>query len=165
MEAAAGRAEEAGGVAAGSRAAAAARAEAERREAGDVMKMKHFVKRLDHPRIVNAIKEAEQKISAPVRVFVSHRAVSDPIKAARRALAQLGIDKDPDHKGVVVFIAPVSQQFAVFGDKCIHEQRGDEFWARVVGVLTEHFEAGDFTIGIVSAIARLGEEPDKPHAT
>jgi uncharacterized membrane protein len=126
------------------------------------MKMKHFVKRLDHPRIVNAIKEAEQKISAPVRVFVSYRAVTDPMEAARRAFAQLGMDKDPDHKGVVVFIAPESQQFAVFGDKCIHEQRGEEFWTRVTAVLTEHFKAGEFTVGIVTAIARLVEEPEKP---
>jgi uncharacterized membrane protein len=129
------------------------------------MKMKHFISRLDHPRIVSAIKETEQKISAPVRVYVSYRAVNDPLEAARRAFAQLGIHTHPEQKGVVVFISPVSQQFAVFGDKGIHQQRGDEFWGRVADILSEHFKAGQFTVGIVSAIARLGEEPEKPEIT
>ena len=126
------------------------------------MKMKQFVNRLDHPRIISAIKETEQKISAPIRVYVSHRAVTDPIQAARRALAQLGIHRHPEQKGIVVFIAPVSQQFAVFGDKGIHEQLGDEFWARVAEILTENFKAGEFTAGIVTAIVRLAQEPEKP---
>jgi uncharacterized membrane protein len=126
------------------------------------MKMRQFVKRLDHPRIVNAIKDAEQKTSIPVRVYVSHRAVTDPMQAARRALAQLGIHKHPGQKGVVVFIAPVSQQFAVFGDEGIHKSCGDEFWSRLADIVADHFKAGQFTAGIVGAITRLAEGPEKP---
>ena len=127
------------------------------------MKLKHFVRRLDQPSIINAIKEAEQKISAPVRVYVSHRAVTDPMHGARRALVRLRIHNHPEQKGIVVFIAPVSQQFAVFGDEGIHKSCGNEFWSRVADILAEHFKAGQYSAGIVSAIARLGEGPEKPN--
>lgn len=129
------------------------------------MKMKHFVNRLDHAKIIKAIKEAEQKTSGPVRLYVSHRAVKDPIKAARWALARLGIHKHPDQNGVVIFVAPEAQKFAVIGDKRIHEKLKDEFWVQVVALIGEHFKTGEFTVGIVSAIAKVGQASEQLNKT
>jgi uncharacterized membrane protein len=117
--------------------------------------MRHFVKRLDHDRIVAAIKAAELNTSGQVRVFVSHRAVADPMKAARTAFAKLGVHKTPHRNGVLVFVAPEAQKCAVVGDGGIHEKCGEEFWRKLTSILTEHFKAGDFTQGIVSTIEAL----------
>ena len=119
------------------------------------MRMKHFVKRLDHPRIVAAIKAAEQNTSGQVRVFVSHRAVADPIKTASEVFSRLGIHQTPHHNGVLLFVAPEAQKFAVLGDKAIHDKCGEELWQKIASVLAEHFKAGNFTVGIVSAIEAL----------
>ena len=155
MEAGQAGVEAGAGQAAGSQEVAAAPGAAEHREAGDPMKMKHFIQRLDHDRIVAAIKTAEQSTSGQVRVFVSHRAVADSMKAARAAFVRMGIGNTPHRNGVLVFVAPEAQKFALLGDTAIHEKCGEELWQRIASMMSEHFKAGTFTDGIVSAIDAL----------
>lgn len=46
-----------------------------------------------------------------------------------------------DRNGVLIFVAPRSQKFAVIGDTGIHECCGDEFWRRLVEVMQGPFKA------------------------
>jgi uncharacterized membrane protein len=58
---------------------------------------------------------------------------------------------------VLLFVAPVSQRFAVVGDEGIHARCGPDFWKDVAAAVETDFRAGRFTDGIVKGVARVGD--------
>ena len=132
------------------------------------MQTKSFLGALDHERIVKAIQDAEARSRGEVRVHVSTRAVEDapppsrPSEAAVQAAAArrfeaLGMTRTAERNGVLLFVAPVSQTFAVIGDEAIHARCGPDFWKEVAAAVEADFRAGRFTDGIVKGVARVGE--------
>ena len=57
---------------------------------------------------------------------------------------------------MLIFVAPRSRNFAIVGDQAIHERCGESFWRDVTAQMTEHFRQGQFTQGIVHAVAKAG---------
>src|SRR4029434_9006555 len=65
--------------------AAVVSAAAERGRAGDQMRTREFLSKLEHDRILEAIREAESKTSGEIRVLIQRGKVkSDPLVAAER---------------------------------------------------------------------------------
>ena len=121
------------------------------------MKTPDFIQQLREPEIIAAIRAAEQKTSGEIRVFISDKAVTEPVAAAQEQFTRLGMGQTRDRNGVLIYVAPRSQQFAVIGDSGVHARCGDGFWQELTRSMSEHFRAGDFTAGIVQGIARAGE--------
>lgn len=121
------------------------------------MKPREFERALDDERIVAAIREAESRTRAEIRVHVARQKVEDARAAAASAFERLGMTATAERNGVLLFVAPASQSFSVVGDRGIHEKCPPDFWETVVAALREHFRAGRFTEGIVAAIAALGD--------
>jgi uncharacterized membrane protein len=113
--------------------------------------------RVEHNQIVEAIRRAERKSSGEIRVFVTHKAVADPVAAAKHHFQRLGMTKTRQRNAVLFFIAPRSQNFEVAGNVAIHEGCGDDFWQSLVEDLSTHFQMSEFTAGILHAIDRAGE--------
>ncbi len=118
--------------------------------------MRSMLKKLDHDRIVAAIREAESRTSGEIRVHLHHRKVADVMEAARKVFHRLGMPDTHLHNGVLLFVAPRSRQFAILGDRAIHERCGDDFWKGAAAVLEEHFRARRFTEGVVATVEALG---------
>ena len=59
--------------------------------------------------------------------------------------------------GVLIFVAPLSRNFAVLGDHGIHAKCGNELWREVAAAMEKDFRAGRFGDGIVKAVERAGE--------
>jgi uncharacterized membrane protein len=55
---------------------------------------------------------------------------------------------------VLIFVSSPSHTFAVIGDTGVHAKCGETFWRELADAMTEHFKRGDFTAGLVHAIAR-----------
>jgi len=121
------------------------------------MKTKAFLNALDHERIVKAIREAEACSRAEVRVHVSNQTVDDPAKTAAAQFERLGMTATAERNGVLIYVAPRSQKFAVIGDSGIHQSCGPPFWQDVAGAMEVDFREGRFTDGIVKGVARTGE--------
>lgn len=121
------------------------------------MKTSDFIQQLREPEIVAAIRAAEQKTSGEIRVFISDKAVTNPVSAAQEQFTRLGMEQTRDRNGVLIFLAPGSQQFAVIGDSGVHARCGAVFWEELARSMSEQFRAGDFTAGIVQGIQRAGE--------
>ena len=121
------------------------------------MQTKSFLGALDHERIVKAIQDAEARSRGEVRVHVSRQAVQDPETAAARQFEALGMTRTAERNGVLLFVAPVSQTFAVIGDEGIHARCGPDFWKDVAAAMETDFRAGHYTDGIVKGVARVGE--------
>jgi uncharacterized membrane protein len=121
------------------------------------MQTRSFLDTLDHERIVKAIQDAEARSRGEVRVHVSKQAVQDAQTAAARQFEALGMTRTAERNGVLLFVAPVSQTFAVIGDEGIHARCGPDFWKDVTAAMETDFRAGRYTDGIVKGVARVGE--------
>jgi uncharacterized membrane protein len=121
------------------------------------MRTKDFLEKLEHDRIVRAIAEAEKKTSGEIRVFIQRGELDDAVVAARKQFEKLGMTATRERNGVLIFVAPRAQKFAVIGDRGIHERCGDPFWQELVESMRQHFKAENFTDAVVQAIGKAGE--------
>jgi len=121
------------------------------------MRTKEFLSKLEHDRIVQAIREAESKTSGEIRIFVQRGKLEvDPVPVAQKKFARLGMHNTLDRNGVLIFVAPRAQKFAVIGDRAIHEKCGEAFWQQVVDGMRTHFRGEKFTDALIHGIAEVG---------
>jgi uncharacterized membrane protein len=121
------------------------------------MRLKSFLRQVDHDRIVAAIRAAEERSRGEIRVHASNRAVADPQKAAAAQFERLGMTGTAERIGVLIFVAPLSRNFAVLGDGGIHARCPPELWGEIAGAMEREFRAGRFTEGIVRGIEAAGD--------
>jgi uncharacterized membrane protein len=125
--------------------------------AGDQMRTREFLSKLEHDRIIRAIREAESKTSGEIRVLIQRgKLKSDPLVAAQRKFHRLGMHKTRERNAVLIFVAPRVHKFAVVGDQAIHKKCGDEFWQRVVKKMRTHFQNEKFSDALVEAVGEIG---------
>lgn len=119
--------------------------------------MSTFVDQLDSARIEQAIAGAENRTSGELRVVIHRKRVDDPVAAARAEFAALEMHLTRERNAVLIFIAPTSKAFAIYGDEGVHARCGQSFWDDVAAAMTSHFREGRFTDGLVEAIGKAGE--------
>jgi len=138
--------------------AAVLAAEAAPAEAGDKMRTREFLTKLEHHAIVAAIREAESKTSGEIRVLIQRgKLKSDPLVAAQKKFHRLGMHKTRERNAVLIFVAPRAHKLAVVGDNAIHDRCGDEFWQRVVEIMRAHFQNEKFSDALINAVNEVGK--------
>ena len=121
------------------------------------MRSREFLSKLEHDRIVHAIREGESKTSGEIRVYVQRgKLKADPLVVAQKKFQRLQMHKTAERNAVLIFVVPRAHKFAVVGDKAIHEKCGDEFWQRVVTRMRTHFQDENFSDALVEAIKEIG---------
>ena len=131
------------------------------------MHHKEFLDKIDDEKVVAAIAEAEKRTSGEIRVWISHRKVSDALAAAQKRFLKLGMDKTAERNAVMLYIAPHSQVFAVIGDAGVHEKCGDAFWNGITAQLSADLKKESITQALVDAVRKVGDSlaahfPPKP---
>jgi uncharacterized membrane protein len=121
------------------------------------MKPKTFLQQLDEDRVLAAIANAESKTSGEIRLFVSHRRVEDALGAAREQFTKLGMTQTRQRNGVLIFVAPESQTFAIVGDSGVHEKCGEAFWDQVSDSMGEQLKQGHWSAAILLAVERVAD--------
>jgi uncharacterized membrane protein len=122
------------------------------------MRTREFLSKLEHDRIVQAIRDAEAKTSGEIRVYIQRGELNgDPLIIAQKKFRRLGMEKTRQRNGVLIFVAPRTHQFAVVGDQGIHEKCGDAYWKDLVDSMRAHFKAEKFSQAIVEAIEETGK--------
>ncbi len=122
------------------------------------MRSREFLSKLEHDRIVHAIREGESKTSGEIRVYIQRgKLKADPLIVAQKKFQQLKMDRTRERNAVLIFVAPRAHQFAVVGDKAIHEKCGDEFWQHIVGGMRTHFQNEKFSHALIEAISEIGK--------
>lgn len=122
------------------------------------MRTREFLSKVEHDRIVQAIRGAEARTSGEIRVFIQRGKLNaDPLVAAQKKFHQLRMHKTRERNAVLIFVVPRAHKFAVVGDKAIHEKCGDEFWQRIVDGMRVHFKNEKFSRALVEAINEIGK--------
>lgn len=122
------------------------------------MTRRKILQRIDVARVEQALRAAERRSSGEIRVSLAPLFWGSVSRAAQRAFHRLGMTATRERSGVLIFVVPARRQFAVLGDEGIHARVGQDFWERVARVLSEHFQQGDFTTGLVAGIHEIGEQ-------
>ena len=121
-------------------------------------KKKTFFTDAEKQRVVEAIRNAEQRTSGEVRVYVESRnAYMDPMDRAAEIFYNLKMDKTDDRNAVLLYIAVNDKQLALFGDEGIYKATGAEYWNNAVRNMLMEIKAHDIIGGMVHCIATVGE--------
>jgi uncharacterized membrane protein len=121
-----------------------------------IMKMKHLLSALEHDRVHQAIRSAEEGTSGDIVLFISHRKAEDPLAAAKHEFTKLRLETATDKNSLLIFLAPKSQKFAVVGGTALHEKVGQAWWNELIALLTRHFKESRYTDGLVATIEQAG---------
>jgi uncharacterized membrane protein len=73
-----------------------------------------------------------------------------------RQFEALGMAGTAERLGVLIYVAPLSRNFAVVGDDGIHARCGTGFWQQVAGAMQRAFRAGRYSDAILTGIERVG---------
>jgi len=122
------------------------------------MRTKDFLSKLDHERIVGAIKDAEAKTSGQIRVYIQRGELDgDALDYAQKKFQKLGMQATSERNGVLILVVPRARKFAVIGDEGVHQKCGDEFWQQLIERMRAHFQKENFTDALVEAIEEAGK--------
>ncbi|HEY1039106.1 MAG TPA: TPM domain-containing protein, partial [Bacteroidia bacterium] len=108
---------------------------------------KNFFTENQQATIVDAIKQAELKTSGEIRLHLEDKCKDNPVNRANMLFENLGMHKTELRNGILFYMAVESKDFAVVGDKGIHEKVGAEFWDTVKDKAIGHFKKGMFAEG------------------
>lgn len=120
------------------------------------MKPNEFIARLDDERIVAEIESVEKTTSGEIRVFVAKNRPADALDAARVKFVKLGMTRTRQRNGVLIYFAPLTRSFAIWGDVGVHERCGEEFWKEITRQMTPHLQDDRPTDAIVEAVRKVG---------
>ncbi len=121
------------------------------------MKHSHFISSLDKSRVRAAILAAEEKTTALIHVRISKRAEPDALAAAEKYFKSLKLHKHPHRNVVLIFVAPKSQTFAVYGDAAIHARVGPDFWNILRDEMAAHLKESRYTDALIHAVEKAGK--------
>ncbi len=115
-----------------------------------------FFSKIDEPRIVESIRAAELRSRGEIRIHATEKAVGDVVKEAATAFERLGMTRTAERNGILIFVAPRSQKFAVLGDSGITSRVGTAPLDEMASSMSAAFREGRFTDGLVGAVDRAG---------
>ncbi len=110
---------------------------------------KHFIE--------EAVRNAENKTSAEIRVVFARKLGEDTLADAEDWFVRLGMEKTRGRNGVLICLGVASKRFAIVGDEGIHRYMTDEGWQRVRDVMENRFKEGRFAHGIAHGVAEVGK--------
>lgn len=105
-----------------------------------------------------AVGAAEGRSSGEVRVVIVRHCWRSIAAKARRVFHAFGMERTARRNGVLVLLVTANRQFAIYGDRGIHEQVGPSFWEEVCDDMAHAFAEDRFGPGLSAGIRRIGEK-------
>jgi uncharacterized membrane protein len=119
----------------------------------------------DRNEILASIREAEKNTSGEIRLFIEDDCGENVLDRAAFIFQELKMHKTKERNGVLFYLAIESHQFAILGDKGIHNRVEKDFWHAIKLEMQNHFTEGDFVKGLNKGVQMTGEALKKhfPH--
>ncbi len=108
--------------------------------------------------IIEAIHIAEQQTSGEVRLYVERKnRFVDPLDRAAEVFMQLKMYETKDRNAVLIYVATVHHEMAVFADEGIYQKTGQEFWNNAVRAMISEFKKDHIAEGLIDIIRKTGQ--------
>jgi uncharacterized membrane protein len=121
-------------------------------------KQKEFFTAEEKAAILEAIRQAEQRTSGEVRLFVeSHCRFVDPLDRAKEIFFNLKMDQTAERNASLIYVAVKDRQAAIFGDEGIHQRVGQQYWEEEIRKMLQQFREHHLAAGLVQCINDIGE--------
>jgi uncharacterized membrane protein len=124
-------------------------------------KVEDFLTKEEEQAVVEAIASAEKNTSGEIRIHIEKQTSMAPIERAMEVFRLLKMEETQERNGVIIYIAVESRQFAIYGDKGIHEKVASDFWDCTKDAIANQFKNGQFKQGLIDGILRAGEQLKK----
>jgi len=115
-----------------------------------------FLSEPDLESLASAVRQAEAKTSAEIRVHLDHTCNEDALPRAIRIFERLGMHRTAQRNGVLIYISVQDHKLAVIGDAGIHERVGEAYWRGLVDAVRERMRQQRSREGLIHAITELG---------
>jgi uncharacterized membrane protein len=115
-----------------------------------------FLSEEDLLSIARAVRQAEARTSAEMRVHLDHACEIDAFQRAVTIFERLGMHRTAERNGVLIYISVTDHKLAVIGDAGIHERVGTAYWEEVVEGVRGHLRQNRSRDGLLHAVAQVG---------
>ncbi len=112
-------------------------------------------------RIVNSIAKAEKLTSGEIRLHVEDTCDKEVLRRAEEVFTKYKMHETAERNGVLFYLAVASKDFAVAGDKGIHEKVTQSFWEEINKLVLAHFKEEKFAEGLCKGIELCGGQLQK----
>ena len=120
-------------------------------------KRQRFLTHDEAAKIVDAIRAMEKRTSGEIRVYIESRCrYVSPVDRAAEIFWSLQMDRTGHRNGILIYVASLDHQAAIWGDDGIHQKTGEAFWNEEVAKLLHHFRGNAYADGIRLIIDDLG---------
>ena len=119
---------------------------------------KYFFSKKEREAIQAAICESEVKTSGEIRVHIQCDTSSDVLMDAKQVFEKLGMTRTHEQNGVLILFEIKKRQFAIIGDKGIHEKVPPNFWEGIAQSMQKNFREDRFADGLVDGVKQIGEK-------
>ncbi len=125
-------------------------------------KKKEIFDEKQNKEIVSAIQDAEKMTSGEVRVYIELKCqYVEALDRAHELFYHLKMEETKERNGVLVYVAMKDRQFAILGDKGIHEKVGNRFWQEQLNEMRNNFKEAHYITGITTAVRAIGSSLKK----
>jgi len=116
-----------------------------------------FFSKEQKERIVHAIRQAEEKTSGEIRIYLERGSKKDILVRAQKVFEKLGMTRTEKRNGVLIYFSLADHRFAVLGDQGINKKVGESFWKVMASEMERAFVRQDFVGGLEAGIRQIGE--------
>jgi len=116
-----------------------------------------FLSEEDLTAIARAVRRAEARTSAEVRVHLDHTCEEDALRRAVKVFERLGMHRTAERHGVLIYVSVADHKLAVIGDAGIHERVGEVYWRELVDSVRDHLRQQRSRDGLIHAVEHVGE--------
>ena len=121
-------------------------------------KQQKFFSAEEEAKIVDAIRDAEKQTSGEVRLYVESKCrFVDPLDRAAEIFLHLKMNETENRNAVLIYVATVHQQLAVFADEGIFNKAGQQFWNNAVRQMLSEFKKENYSEGLIEIIHKTGQ--------
>lgn len=118
---------------------------------------KEFFTEAQKEELVQAVRDAERLTSGEIRLYVESKCrFVDPLHRAIEVFHALKMDQTPHRNAVLLYLAMKDRQFAIYGDRGIHQKVEGDYWKRAVRLLSRNFKEGKMIEGLKEGILEIG---------
>ena len=121
-------------------------------------KLEDFLSANDEMEIVEAIRTAESKTSGEIRVHIESSNQGHLEAHVLEIFHLLKMDNTKLQNGVLIYVAVNDQSFAIYGDKGINTVVPKDFWDSTKDIMQMHFKSGQFKMGLIEGILKIGKQ-------
>lgn len=113
--------------------------------------------REEEDKIITAIRKAESMTSGEIRLYIESVCESgNPLERAQQLFLHYDMHKTRERNGVMLYIATISRQFAIYGDESIYQKCGQNFWDEEKLLLRRFLQADEPAAGICAVVESIG---------